>query len=128
VVATLLVVVGVALTAGFLPARRASRVDPNTVLALRVAATSACLGAKSRGRWCLSDTFVRVSGGLRMLTYARVAVAAALTIVAVSPALLTTATRPTRFDKNHHARRHRQRVEVDEPAHVAHPRGHRSGR
>jgi hypothetical protein len=32
VVATLLVVVGVALTAGFLPARRASRVDPNTVL------------------------------------------------------------------------------------------------
>ena len=31
-VATLLVVGGVALTAGFLPARRASRVDPNTVL------------------------------------------------------------------------------------------------
>jgi len=32
VVATLLVVVGVALTAGFLPARRASRVSPNAVL------------------------------------------------------------------------------------------------
>jgi ABC-type antimicrobial peptide transport system permease subunit len=30
--AAVLVVVGVAVTAGFLPARRASRVDPNTVL------------------------------------------------------------------------------------------------